>query len=298
MKKNPISLATGVILLLIFTALIFCFQVRSTEVAVVTTFGRFSRAETEPGLKFRLPQPFQKVYKFDQRLQTFERKYEQTFTRDGKTPVISVFVGWRIANPQAFLELHNGDLSKAEGALEIIVRDAKQSVIGRHDFSELVSPDPSKVKFDQIESEMKDLMAANALKTAGIKVELVGIKQLGLPESLTAKVFARMKAEREKLVASIISEGQAMAIKTKSEAQKVSQDLISTANREAQSIMGEAEAKASVSYKVLSQEPEFAEYLLKLRGLEQFKDRTTLILDGSTPPFDLLRGMTSSPSKK
>ena len=58
MKKNPISLAVGVLLLLIFGALIFCFQVRSTEMAVVTTFGRFSRAETEPGLKFRLPQPF------------------------------------------------------------------------------------------------------------------------------------------------------------------------------------------------------------------------------------------------
>jgi len=290
MKKNPISLAVGVILLLIFVALIFCFQVRSTEMAVVTTFGRFSRAVADPGLYFRLPQPFQKIYKFDQRLQVFERKYEQNFTRDKKTPVVSVFVGWRIADARAFLELHNGDIGKAEAALESIVRDAKNSVLGRHDFSELVSPDPAQVHFDLIESEMKETMAVNALKSAGIKVELVGIKQLGLPESLTAKVFDRMKTEREKLVKSYIAEGEAEATKIKSGAERERQELLAKANRDAQILLGEAEAKSTESYKVLNQEPEFAEFLLKLRGLEQFKDRSTLILDANTPPLDLLRG--------
>ncbi len=300
MKKNPISLLTGGLLLLIFLALIFCFQVRSTEVAVVTTFGRWSRTEILPGLYFRLPQPFQKVYKFDQRIQTFDRKYEQNVTRDKKTPVISVFVGWRIADGRAFLELHNGDLAKAELALESIVRDAKNSVIGRHDFSELVSPDPAKVKFDQIESEMKEAMDANAQKAAGVKIELVGIKQLGLPESLTAKVFDRMKTEREKLVKAFAAEGEAQAITIRSEAERKRTDLLANAGREASAILGGAEAKATESYKVLNQEPEFAEFLLKVRALEQFKDRTTLILDAQTPPLDLLRGSapaTSAPKK-
>ncbi len=300
MKKNPISLITGGLLLLIFLALIFCFQVRSTEVAVVTTFGRYSRTVDQAGLYFRLPQPFQKVYKFDQRIQTFDRKYEQNVTRDKKTPVISVFVGWRIDDGRLFLELHNGDLTKAELALESIVRDAKNSVIGRHDFSELVSPDPTKVKFDQIEAEMKEAMDANAKKAAGVKIELVGIKQLGLPESLTAKVFDRMKTEREKLVKAFAAEGEAQAIKIRSEADRERTDLLANAGRQANSILGGAEAKATESYKVLNQEPEFAEFLLKLRGLEQFKDRTTLILDAQTPPLDLLRGSSdpiSAPKK-
>jgi len=298
MKKNPFTLITGGLLLLIFLALIFCFQVRSTEVAVVTTFGRFSRVETEPGLKFRLPQPFQKVYKFDQRLQTFERKYEQNFTRDKKTPVVSVFVGWRIGDGKAFLELYNGDLTKAEIALESIVRDSKNSVIGRHDFSELVSPDPVKVKFDVIEAEMKSLMADIALKTAGIKIELVGIKQLGLPESLTAKVFDRMRTEREKLVKSYLAEGEAQAIKIRSNADRERLELLATAEKEARVILGGAEAKATESYRVLNQEPEFATLLLKLRALEQFKDRTTLILDAKTPPLDLLGGASEAKAAK
>ena len=40
MKKNPLTLLVGSMLLVVFLALLFCFQVRTTEVAVVTTFGR------------------------------------------------------------------------------------------------------------------------------------------------------------------------------------------------------------------------------------------------------------------
>jgi membrane protease subunit HflC len=187
MKKNPLTLLVGSLLLLVFLALLFCYQVRTTEVAVVTTFGRYSSSQTNAGIYLRAPLPIQKVYKFDKRLQTFERKYEQQFTRDKKSPILSVYVGWRIADPKRFLESFNGDLLKAEQTLENVVRDAKNSVIGNHDFSELISPDPSKVKFDVIEGEMKAVMAATTLASYGVAIDLVGIKELGLPEALTAR---------------------------------------------------------------------------------------------------------------
>jgi hypothetical protein len=39
----------------------------------------------------------------------------------------------------------------------------------------------------------------------------------------------------------------------------------------------------------MNQEPELASFLLRLTGLEMFlRERTTLILDQSTPPLDLL----------
>ena len=72
MNKNPVSIITGGILLFIFAMVLFAFQVRQTEVAVVTTFGRYSESstKTEPGFKFRLPWPIQKVYKFDTEFRT------------------------------------------------------------------------------------------------------------------------------------------------------------------------------------------------------------------------------------
>jgi membrane protease subunit HflC len=291
MKKNPLTLLVGSLLLLVFLALLFCFQVRTTEVAVVTTFGRYSRSETNAGIYLRAPLPIQKIYRFDKRLQTFERKYEQQFTRDKKSPILSVYVGWHIADPRKFLESFNGDMLKAEQTLENVVRDAKNSVIGNHDFSELISPDPAKVKFDEIEGEMKTVMAATTLSAYGVSIDLVGIKELGLPEGLTAKVFERMKSEREKLVKKYQGEGNAEADRIRSEAELRRKELIAQAENEAQRILGGAEQEASKHYQTLQQDPDLAVFLLSLRSLEgSLKDRTTLILDERTPPFNLLKG--------
>ena len=39
MRRNPLTPVIGLLLILIFGLLLFTFQVRTTEVAVVTTFG-------------------------------------------------------------------------------------------------------------------------------------------------------------------------------------------------------------------------------------------------------------------
>lgn len=298
MKKSPVTLLIGALLLVIFLAMLFCFQVRTTEVAVVTTFGKVSRTHTEPGLKFRLPAPIQKVYRFDKRTQNFERKYEQSYTRDKKSPMITVFVAWRISDPRLFLDRFDGDVVRAEQSLENVVRDAKNAVIGRHDFGELISPDPGRVRFDDIEREMQDTMNGTTVQAYGIAVERVGIKQLGLPESLTAKVFERMKTERERLVKQYVSEGTSEAKKIRSEAERRRDELLAKAQAEARVIEGNAEAEAARAYGILNEDPEFANFLVSLRALEEsLKARTTLVLDDRVSPLHLLRsgGPASAP---
>ena len=140
--------SSDLLLLLLFLFMLFFFQVRTTEVAMVTRFGRYSRA-VEPGLNWRLPLPIEKVYRFDKRLQTFEKKFEATLTKDQKNLLCMVFVGWRIAQPRPFLESFNGDTVKAEASLENVVRNAKNMVLGRHNFTELVTANPSEMKLDR-----------------------------------------------------------------------------------------------------------------------------------------------------
>ncbi|HTI68748.1 MAG TPA: protease modulator HflC [Candidatus Limnocylindria bacterium] len=291
MKRNPITMITGVALLVIFIFLVFAFQVRFTQVAVVTRFGRYSRSETNSGLFFRLPPGVEKVYYFDKRLQNFERKFEQTFTRDKRSPIVAIYVAWRIADPKMFLERFNSDdVLVAEQSLEGLVRGAQNAVIGRHDFSELVSPDPTQVKFDVIEREIQEEITKTALSNYGIAVDLVGIKQLGLPETLTAKVFDRMRAERERTVKKLIAEGNAEATKIYSQARLESETMFASAQREALKIRGEAEAKELKSYEVFNQEPELAQFFMGLRALElSLTNRSTLILDESTAPLNLLK---------
>jgi membrane protease subunit HflC len=298
MKRNSPALAVGAACAVLVTLVLFTFQVRQTEVAVVTTFGRFSRALAEPGLYGRWFWPVQKVYKFDNRLQNFERKFEQTTTADARNLMVTVFVGWRVADARLFLErFPNGDLNRAAQSLEGLVRDAKNGVIGRHRFSELVSTNRARLGLRQIEEEMLTLIQPRAATHYGVAVDLLGVKQLGLPESITSKVFDRMKAERQRLVKQFQSEGEAEAIRIRSEADRRRQELLASAEAEALVIRGQGEAEAAKSFAVFERQPDLAVFLLELKALaNSLKDRSTLVLDPQTPPFTLLRG-ASIPSR-
>lgn len=289
MQRNITTLVTGAVLAGIFALMLFVFQVRTTEKAVVTTFGKFSKTIEKPGAYFRLPWPIQKVYAFDKRLHNFERKFEQNTTRDQRALMIEIFVGWTIADAEVFLSNFNGETLKAEQYLADLVRDAKNSVISQHSFGDLISTNAADLKFDQIEAEMLQAIAPRARKNYGIHVELVGIKQLGLPESITAKVFERMRAERQLLVAQFTSEGEARAKEILAEGQKERTRLLDNASAEATKIQGQGIAEAAKYFAVFERNPALANFLLDLNALElSLKQRTTLVLDEQTPPFNML----------
>lgn len=291
MKNSRLSFVVGGLLLLLFLALLFCFQVRTTEVAVVTTFGRYSRDISEPGLYFRLPVPIQSIYRFDNRLQNFERKFEQSTTRDARNLLVTMYVGWRVESARKFLELFGGDTAKAENTLEGLISNAKNAVIGRYVFSDLISPDPKAVKFDQFEADVLKEIAGPASEKYGIKIELVGVKQLGLPEAITGKVFERMRAERDRLVKQYQGEGNARAQEIRSEADRKRDELLAKARADALRVMGEADAQASKELAILEKNPGLAVFLYQINALkEALRERTTLFLDQKTAPFNLLSG--------
>ena len=72
MKRNSLTLVIGILLLIIFGLWLVVFQVRTTEVAVVTTFGKPTRPLTEPGAYFKWPRPIQRVWLFVPILQPTE----------------------------------------------------------------------------------------------------------------------------------------------------------------------------------------------------------------------------------
>ncbi len=290
MKRNPVTIAIGALLLVIFILLLFLFQVRKTESAVVTTFGRVSR-QAGPGAHFRLPWPIQSVHKFDQRVHSHESKFEQVLTSDGNNLLISVYVGWNITDPTIFLTRFNGDTAKAEASLEGLIRNAYSGVVGRHPFSHFISTDEKELKFVEIEQEMQSRIQADCRAlTNGLTIAFLGIKRLGLPENVTKLVFERMESERAVLVSQIQGDGERQASEIRSRADFESAKLLAEADAQATKIQGEGEKLAARSFEVFKQEPELAIFLLKLKALEQFlQNRTTLILDDSTAPLDLLK---------
>lgn len=290
MKRNTVTIVVGALLVLIFILLLFTFQVRQTEVVVVTTFDRPTRFETEPGLKWRLPYPIQKIYPFDQRIHNFEGRFEQTMTKDNYPLLAMLYVGWTVSNPTNFFySFPSGKAADAEPALSALVENAKNEIIGRHPFSHFVSTDEKQLKFVEIEKQVLDAIRPAAESKYGVDIRFVGIKKLGLPESVTEKVFARMQAERDRVVQLLKAEGEARATQIKSQADHERDKLIAAATAKAKQIRGEADAEAAKSLAVFEQNEELAIFLLKLKALEDsLKLKTTLVLDDRTPPYDLL----------
>lgn len=291
MKKNPYTLFTAFLLVVIFLLLLFTFQVRQTQVAVVTNFGKFHKTRTEPGLYFRWPWPVQKVYKLENRMQTYEGQFAQLPTKDGKMLLVSVFVGWRIGDPQKFLQrFDQGNKKKAEESLENLVQDAKTTVISGRDFSDLISPDESQLKFDEIEKEILETVKSRATTDYGVEVTVLGIKRIGLPTAVTGQVFTRMIQERQVLISQFRGEGQSRAAEIRAEADRKRQEILAEANGQARRIEGKADEEAAAAYSVFAENEELAMLILEVNAFKEvMKGKTTLILGPDTPPLDLLR---------
>jgi membrane protease subunit HflC len=296
MKRNFLTVVIGAVLIVIFALLLFVFQVRLSEVAVVTTFGKPVQNITEPGAYFKWPWPIQKVYKFDQRVQNFEDKFNENYTADHITLLASVYVGWKISDAKAFFpKFAGGSVSAAQSQLEGIVRSAKNAVIGKHMLSEFVNADPKDLQFDAIETEIEQAVQSRLeMNNYGIKLEFLGFKKIGLPESVTQAVFARMTSERQVQISELQFKGEADAQKIKSAADRQASEVVNNAVADATRIRGEGEAAAARVLPVFQQNPELANFLLRIDALQQaLNQRSTLIFDERTPPFDLFTGIPS-----
>jgi modulator of FtsH protease HflC len=291
MKRNPVTVAVGALLILVFASLLFVFQVRKSEVAVVTKFGKYDR-ELGPGAHFRWPWPIENVYKLDQRIQNFEGKFEETKLPDQNILLVSTYVGWRIEKPSLFFpKFAGGSIPEAERTLGALVESVKKEVAGQHVFSDFISADEKQMKFSQIEQEILAKVQDQVKNHEyGVEVKFVQIKKIGLPESVTSDVFERMKSERNLLISKIQYEGEEAATKIKSAADTWSAKKLAEADAAALQIRGEGEAESAKALSVLQQNPTLANFNMKLAALQDLlKDRSTLILDQSTPPLDLLQ---------
>ena len=298
MKKNLITIVIAAVLVVIFVLLLFTFQVRQSEVAVLTTFGKPAANNLDqPNLYFKWPWPIQQVYRFDQRVQNFEDKYSENLTADNTMLLTSVYVGWKISDAKEFFpKFAGGSVEAAQRQLETMLRSAKAAVIGKHNLSDFVNADPKQLKLESIEDEIKTAVQGElASQNYGISIDFLGIKKLGLPESVTQTVFDRMKSERTVLISEAQFKGEAEATKIKSAAERQAADVLANAQAEATRIEGSGVAEAAKTLSVFQQNPELAIFQLQLEALKNsLNQKSTLIFDERTPPFSLFQNLPAN----
>jgi membrane protease subunit HflC len=291
--KN-IAIAIFVTLIIITLSLyLISFQVRETESCLVTTFGKPTRSLTKPGWYFKWPFPIQQVHTFDSRMQAFEVEVEETRTAGGEPIIVNTYVVWKIAGPLEFFNAIKTVKKAEDEFLRSRIRNTQNNVIGRHYFSDLVNRDPTKIKFEEIQNEMlNDLQQDVADTKCGIEIKTLGIRQLKVSEEVSKEVFARMTAERNRRAEAITSQGNAEAIKIRTDAKSKSDELITAAEARAKVTRGQGDAEAAKHYKMLEADTQLAMLLRNLEALQKIlENRTTFVTPTDMEPFTLLKGM-------
>lgn len=294
MRRNPLILIIGAVVVIIFLLLLFTFQVRKSEVVLVTTFGKPRPPINEPGIYLRWPWGIQMVHRFDQRVQNFEDGLTEGLTHDGKNLLTSVYVGWKITDPsQFFSKFGGGDaIPEAEKRLKQTLSAAKTAIVGNHKLTDFVSATDNGTNYVAIEGEILKLVQSQVQNAGyGLQIEFLGIKRLAIPEPVTQQVFEEMTKERQVLVSAAEAEGNAEAAKIKSNADRTAAEMLAQAEGEATQIRGAAEAEAAKFLPIFRQDEALANLIFRLNALEgSLKERSILIFDRRTPPFDLFTG--------
>jgi len=269
------------------------FQVREIETAVVTTFGKATSEDeiTEPGWYFKWPAPIQRVYKFDSRKRVLEGDLVETTTRGAVPIIVKAYAVWKIAEPLQFFT-SVGTIREAESQLRSYISDTQNRIIGQHSFGEFVNSNPDNIRFDSVQTRMLADIKQSVRTNYGIEVETIGIKQLKVSEDVSKEVFERMRAERNRKTEAIISQGNAEAVKIKSDADSKKTELLAAAEARAKAIRGEGDAEAARYYQMLEEDPAFAMFLRDIDALKKIlADRSTIVFSSETAPFTLLEQM-------
>jgi len=121
----------------------------------------------------------------------------------------------------------------------------------------------------------------------GIRVIDVRIKRADLPQEVTHSVYARMKAERERIAKKYRSEGEEEAVKVRAETDKQKLILLAESYRQAEKLEGEGDAEAIKIYaQAYEKEPEFYSFVRTLEAYEKsLGEGTTIVLPSDSEFF-------------
>ncbi len=296
---NRIGLIAVSVLLVLLLAASTLFIVDQRQVAVVYSLGEIKDVITEPGLKAKLPPPFQNVVFLDKRVQTLDSaETRPIFTAEKKSLIIDWLVKWRIAEPKQFIRNIGTDFRVLENRLSPVIQAAFNEEVTKRTVSGLLATERDKV--------MQDVRARliDDAKSFGIEIVDVRIKRVDFVADITDAVYRRMQSERQQVANQLRSTGSAEAEKIRADADRQREVIIAEAYRDAQKIKGEGDAKSSALYAdAFGRDPQFAKFYRSLEAYRAtFRNRSdVMVLDPTSEFFAAMRGgalPAATPAKK
>jgi len=268
-----IVIAAGII---VFSAL---FTVHQTQQALVLQFGNPIRAETEPGLKFKLPF-VQNITFFDRRILDLDPPAQEIILNDQKRINVDSFVRYKIVDPLEFRKTAQSDANFRQifgGRLNAAVR----SEVGKVLLGDMLSN-----KRDDVMQRITEQLKVQAPQF-GIEVVDVRIGRTDLPDTTSQSVYNRMRSQRIAEAAKLRAQGAELKAKTQAEADRDRTIILAEAQKNSQILRGQGEgAKTTILNEAFGQDMDFFEFYRSMEAYnEAFGEGTTMVLSPDSDFF-------------
>ncbi len=217
------------------------YEVKEWEQAIVFQFKEIKQTEVEPGLHFMIP-VVNTVQKFEKRLLNLDKEAQRFLTAEKKDVLVDYFIKWKITDLNEFYTATRGDIYAANNLMEQRVNRALRDQFGARTVQQVVAGERTEILniVTQTTSNLQDEL--------GITVVDVRTKRIDLPEEVSTSVYARMRAERERVAKDFRARGAEAAERIRANADREREVILATAYRDAEIIRGEGDAQATEIY--------------------------------------------------
>jgi len=188
------------VIIILFFYILSCIKiVKEYERAVIFRLGRVLPKPKGPGIFFVL-YPIDKMVKLSLRTITLDVPPQDIITKDNVSVKVNAVVYYRVMNPiKAVIEVEDYEFATSQ-----ISQTTLRSVIGQVELDELLS------NREKINSSLQEIIDRQT-DPWGIKVSLVEIKHVDLPEEMRRAMARQAEAERERRAKVIAAEGEFQA---------------------------------------------------------------------------------------
>ncbi len=182
--------------------------VQEWERGVVFRLGRFIRV-TGPGIRFIIPF-IERMIKVDIRVFTVDVPKQEIITKDNVTVRVNAVVYFRVMDPMAALVRVENYLYATQQVSQTTLRD----VVGQSELDELLA------HREELNQRLQRIIDTTT-DPWGIKVDMVAIKDVELPDAMKRAMARQAEAERERRAKIIHAQGEYQAAETLAQAAEI-----------------------------------------------------------------------------
>ena len=233
-----VIIITFVLFILGYTSL---YRVNEWQQAIVFKFGEIQDTVQEPGLHIKIP-VVNTVQIFEKRLLNLEKEAQRFLTSEKKDVIVDYFIKWRISDVKQFYTSTKGDLFVANNLLEQRINRALRDQFGERTVQQVVAGERTEIL------NIVTQATSNLHEELGMKVVDVRTKRIDLPEEVSASVYARMRAERERVAKDFRARGSEASERITANADREREVILATAYKDAEIIRGNGDAQATEVY--------------------------------------------------